>query len=292
MKKFLVVLVLSYVFFSCSKERIVTDDFQSMDEFFEQEQAEVQEFIITNEDGDNPIVGKYGTELYVHSSLFEDTTGRRIIEVPYKIKLVELYTVKDLILQKMNSNYTGGGLDYVAGIWVSAQKDEDYLKLIDGKFLKANLNTEVRQFVPSVYYGGNQIKPWSQWLATTNGSSVGINNEKYEMNIGTLGWNLAARFQSLAPRTIIKFNYQGTGLENIQLYAFVNDERQVIKGDVMEIKSVPVNRPVTLIAFAIDQNNEFRFFRKGIIATGIQDIKIEFETLTKDQLMLQLTALD
>jgi hypothetical protein len=60
----------------------------------------------------------------------------------------------------------------------------------------------------------------------------------------------------------------------------------------MEIQSVPVNRPVTLIAMAIDQNNDFRFFRKGILATGITDIKIEFETLTREQLLLQLTALD
>ena len=34
------------------------------------------------------------------------------------------------------------------------------------------------------------------------------------------------------------------------------------------------------------------FFRKGILATGITDIKIEFETLTREQLLLQLTALD
>jgi hypothetical protein len=292
MKNWSFVFVLISFLFSCSKDRITTDEFQSMDEFFEQEQAEVQEFVITNEDGDQPIIGKFGTELFVHSSLFEDTTERKIIEVPYKIKLIELYTVKDLILQKMHSNYIGGGLDYVSALWVSAEKDDVYLKLIDGKFVKANLNTEVRPFVPGVYYGGNQIKPWDGWLASASGSSVGINNEKYEMNLANLGWNMAARFQSLAPRTIIKFNYQGKGLENIQLFAFVNNERQVIKGGVMEIQSVPVNRPVTLIAMAIDQNNDFRFFRKGILATGITDIKIEFETLTREQLLLQLTALD
>jgi|LauGreDrversion4_2_1035121.scaffolds.fasta_scaffold224964_1 hypothetical protein len=292
MKNWSFVFVLISFLFSCSKDRITTDEFQSMDEFFEQEQAEVQEFVITNEDGDQPIIGKFGTELFVHSSLFEDTTERKIIEVPYKIKLIELYTVKDLILQKMHSNYIGGGLDYVSALWISAEKDDVYLKLIDGKFVKANLNTEVRPFVPGVYYGGNQIKPWDGWLASSSGSSVGINNEKYEMNLANLGWNMAARFQSLAPRTNIKFNYQGKGLENIQLFAFVNNERHVIKGGVMEIQSVPVNRPVTLIAMAIDQNNDFRFFRKGILATGITDIKIEFETLTREQLLLQLTALD
>ncbi len=292
MNKWSIFLISISFLFSCSKDRITTDEFQSMDEFFEEEQAEVQEFVITNEDGNQPIVGKFGTKLFVHSSLFEDTTSRGAVEVPYTIQLIELYTVKDLILQKMNSNYTGGGLDYVAGLWVSAKKDDQYLKLIDGKFLLANLNTEVRPFVPTVYYGGNQIKPWSAWLASANGSSVGINNEVYEMNLADLGWNLAARFQALAPRTIIKFNYQGKGLENIQLFAFVNNERQVLKGGVMEIQGVPANRPVTIIAMAMDQNKDFRFFRKGIIATGVTDIKLEFETLTREQLLLQLTALD
>lgn len=274
----------------CNKDRIEEDVFVEMDEFFEHYQPEVQEFVITQEVDSVTLVGKAGTELVVHSSMFDDRGVNT--SLPYTVQLVELYTHKDFILWSMGSMFPTGLLTYKGAVWVNAYKDDNNFTLFDGVRLPVRLNKAHANDITQVFYGDNQINDWDYWRLNANGSTVEESAGKYLMRVGALGWNMIGNFRETVTLTDVKFNITAKGGEFVQLYAIPNNSSITIKGENLSIPKVPVGEPVVFIAFAKDKKGKFRFFRTGLTPQAVTAITIDFEEITEDRLLLQLTSLN
>lgn len=283
-------LIALVVFSACNNDRIEQNIFVSPDEYLEEMRPEVQEFEILNEDGNTPIVGNRGTELYVHSSIFEDSVNRNVVP-PYKIQLVELYKHKDFILYKMGSQYPGGLLNYKGALWTMAYKGEEPLSVKTGRFYRATLQSNVSEPNATVYFGGRPLEDFTAWQLASNGSSVEVDT-KYNMNLAALGWNMAANFQDFPLSVDINFEMEAEGTEFIQLYAVVPSSGAIIKGENMVISNVPKDEDVSLIAFAFDEDGEVHFFRRGLTVQSVMTIDLEFEQISQDRFLVQLEGLD
>jgi len=92
-------------FVSCSKDRIEPNEdlnsYESMDEYLDSKKQAEQEYEIT-EEGSEPLQGQQGTKIWIGKDLlmFPDSSD---VEWPFTIRLVELYTPKDMIYYQMPS---------------------------------------------------------------------------------------------------------------------------------------------------------------------------------------------
>lgn len=294
-KSSLLLALSSALLFSCSKDRITEDTFSSMDEYYQENRPEVQEFEITNEDTDQPIVGKDGSLLYPHSSIFEDSLSRSI-SVPYTVQLVELYTYKDMIFFEVPSKYPGAVLDVAGKVWVNALKDGGQLAIKTGSQFPILLNTEATADTKSGFHGGIELEGFAGWATASNGTFVSrvdtIQPAKYLLGIGTLGWNTAADIQNAAGTTNIEFEIEANGGENIDLWFVSHDYKGCIRGSNLQIADVPVGVNGTVLAMAMDQDKNIRFFKKGITVQNAMSIDLEMDVIEEDRFLLQLEGLD
>lgn len=291
--RFSFLLLSAIAIFSCSKDRVTEDTFSSMDEFYQDNRPDVQEFEITDESTNEPIIGNQGSQLYPHSSIFEDSTARSI-NVPYTIQLVELYSYKDMIFHEVPSKYPGAILDVTGDVWVNALKDGENIFIKPANVLPVLLNSVVTGN-KTPFYGGRPLEGFAGWT-TANGASVNeidtINPQKYLLNIGTLGWNTAADIENAAGTTNIDFSIDGNGGENIDLWVVFHDFKGLIRGSNLQISGVPVGANATILAMALDQDNNIRFYKKGVTIQNAMSIDLELDVIEEDRFMLQLEALD
>lgn len=280
---------------SCSRDRITEDTFSSMDEYYQENRPEVQEFEITNEDSNQPIVGQEGSLLYPHSSIFEDSLGRSI-SVPYTVQLVELYSYKDMIFFEIPSKYPGAVLDVAGKVWVNALQNGSPLSIKAGNQFPVLLNSEATADTKTGFHGGRELEGFAGWAAASNGTFVNkidtIQPSKYLLGIGTLGWNTAADIENAAGTTNIEFEIDANGGENIDLWIVFHDYKGCIRGSNLQISDVPVGVNATVLAMAMDQDNNIRFFKEGITVQNAMSIDLEMDVIEEDRFLLQLEGLD
>lgn len=291
MKNTLLIASLSILFFiSCKKDRIEEDTFSSMDEFYEENRQEVQEFVITNEDSGR-VIGKYGTELFFNSSIFEDSADRNI-EVPYTIKLVEVYTYKDMIMYGLFSGFSGGYYDVFSDLWIMAEKENRDLRIKSGFQMSALLTPIADSDDKEVYFGGRDLSPFSSWVEVQFGMYALRDGDEYKTYISELGWSCTSNKVTAPSTTDVTCKINANGTENIDIWIVLHDKKVLLNGDNLIFNNVPIDEPATLLAMAIDQNGKIRFHKEGIIVKPILTVDLEMEEISKDKFIFQLESLD
>jgi len=93
------------VFSGCSKDRVDAEDekssYKSANEYLDARKQAEQEYEIT-EDGTGPIVAQQGTKVWAVKEKLMFPNGDAVT-YPYTVKIVELYTPKDMIYYQMPS---------------------------------------------------------------------------------------------------------------------------------------------------------------------------------------------
>src|SRR2546423_1237548 len=100
-------IVIAAWFSACKKDRMVQDDYQSMDSFYDQNKEEEQEYTIDSS-GTCPLICKKQTKICMSADMFQFTNGSGIT-YPFTLKVVELYSIKDMLLWRAPST-TGGNI--------------------------------------------------------------------------------------------------------------------------------------------------------------------------------------
>src|ERR1035437_6313588 len=95
--------VSSVVYYSCSKDRIQQrtplNDYNSPNNYFDTKKQAERTFVIDT-NGTGPIVGNQGTNIWMGKSCLMYPNGDSVY-FPFTVKLVELYTPKDMIYYQM-----------------------------------------------------------------------------------------------------------------------------------------------------------------------------------------------
>jgi hypothetical protein len=291
MKKiFLSLIVASITITSCNKDRIDEDpEFESMDAFFNKNKPQEQEFVITTNSGSGPVTGKDGTELWGFRDVLMYPNGDTV-PFPYSLKLIELYTYKDMILFQMPSLSGTDILETGGEIKVTACHAGNQLVVIPGKFYPVILSTTPTVANMKVYQGNHPNDEYGEWNLSSDGSSV-LDTGKYGLGLAKLGWQNCGKNRDSTGTTNIVLTTDNQGGEFISLFLAGQNYHGLLQGSDLKIENAPLGESVTIVAMAMDQNDNFYLHKQTVTVTTGLSIPLTMNKVSEASLLAELAGL-
>lgn len=265
MKNLFLLITITTFIFSCSDDRVSPYEYKSLNGFYERNREQTQTYVIETDSGTSPIIGKKGTEIYGSRQLFEHLNGDSV-QLPWAITLIELYTIKDYLLYQQPTISINTPLASAGTIKIMCFSEQKELKLRAGAQYAVKLSTPNPVEGYSNYQGGTSPDTFINWLLATDGSSVNIVTNKYQLNLASLGWNQCAT-ASFGATTTVNFTTEGTGGENIDLWLIPSDKHALFYGNNLTASNIPVGEKVTVFALALNQNDDLVMHKEEITIT-------------------------
>jgi len=281
----------SLSFSSCSKERLESQDelnsYEPIDDYLNEKKQDEQEFVIDTS-GTAPIVGNQGTKIWIAKNLlmFPDSSD---VEWPFTVKLVELYTPKDMIYYQMPTVASGNILETEGEVRVRAFKvDDDGIE--QELLLKPNRNYALEMPSDSIrdnlkVYYGYETNSHSNW--TVNVTSIGGNlgddyfsptANGHRANIGKLGWiNCGNSHQGF---NNITFTSETDHLENVGIFTYDSKYKSVTQARNMITDEFPDSLDIKIILIARNSSNELYHSYLQSTITGSGSINITLEPIS------------
>jgi hypothetical protein len=278
---------------SCKKERApeksVQTEYTSLDDFYNQNQPPEQSFVIDST-GHDSITGQQGTKIWrIPKEIFMYKSTHQDIQYPYILKLIEVYSIKDMILVKYpsvaNTNilHTGGELK------VTAFKDDQELVLKEhcGYRMLALAPTPVSGM--GVYYGftTGTTTDWNNNVLNTdylftNDTVTHLTNQAngYNMQICKLGWVNIAKLTNNNNFTNITLTAGGTNTNLIDVFIIFNNLHSYIKVNSLAASGLPVGEPITIFAMGKDSNGSMFYFKENYTVSSNMNVTLTFQTST------------
>ncbi len=290
----LVCTLTSLLFFNaCKKDRVPQDDYQDMDSFYSDNDEEEEEIQVDSGSGPCDIVAKKGTHFCVTRDMLQDANGNDIPNYPFTIKVVELYSIKDMILNRWPSVSGTSILETSAEIKMRPFKNgnEAFLKSGRAYWMQTAALSSTSSGM-SVYYGTSNSGN-NNWAAATDTlSTVTQFPSYYKVTPSVTGYVSAAKVHpSTAAYTPISITVAGSNTQNIQVFVKFNNFKSVMRITNLVSIPVPVGESVTLVAFAKKQTNDFVLDQQTFtVATG-QQINLNMQVISESGLLAALSAL-
>lgn len=291
------VALLSTVILSCKKDRVPQDDYKDMDSFYSNHEEEEQEYTIDST-GNCPLVCKKGTKICVGADMFEFTGGGPI-SYPFQLKVIELYSIKDMILRRIPSVASGNVLETSAEVRVRPFKNGTEVFLKPGRkyWLETAALPSTNNNMQSYYgYDSNGSNNWTSNISdfipgfTDTLSSVVASSTYYTTTPATTGWFSPAKIFP-ATNTSLTLTVPGTNTQNIQVYVSFANFKGVMKIENLTTTSLPLGESVKLIAFGQKQNNDFVMDQQTFTVSANQQIPLNMQVVTENDILNALAAL-
>lgn len=280
---------------SCSRERIEPtqelNSYESINDYMDTKKQEEQVFKIDTS-GTGPIQGNQGTKIWIAKELlmFPDSTD---VEWPFTVKLVELYTPKDMIYYRMPTVAQGDILETEGEVRIRAFK-ADANGVVQELLLKPNRVFPIEMPSDSIrgnlkVYYGFQNGSYYDW--TTNVTSIGGNASDlyfsatatgHSANIGKLGWvNCGAPHQGFHS---LNFTSQTDELGHVGLFTFLPQTKALVQAYNQITDQMPDSVQIKVLALAINASNELFYTYKYATLTSSGTIDITLEPISENEL--------
>jgi hypothetical protein len=283
-----VLILVTAGFYACKKDRVVQNDYQSMDSFYNQYKEEEQEYIIDTL-GSCPLICKKETKLCASADEFQFTNGTGIT-YPFTLKVVELYSIKDILLWRAPSVSSGNILETSAEIRVRTLKNNTELQVKPGKTYYMEMDTMPNLQSNMQMYFGSDINNIIDWQSS--GSPAPVNSYFYTLNVPQTGFvNSARQHTTGAQNTTVTITAAGTNTQNIEIYLVFSSFKGLIKVSNLVSGSVPVGENVILFAMAKNQNNEYVLDQQTFTVASNQQITLNMQVISEAGLLSALDAL-
>ena len=284
---------------ACRKDRVPQDDYQNMDSFYSDHEEEEQEYTIDT-NGTCPLVCKKGTKICVNAEMFELNGGGQVT-YPFQLKVIELYSIKDMILRRIPSVASGNPLETSAEIRVRAFKNGNEIFLKPGKkyFLETaalpSINSAMQSFYG--YSSGNSANNWTNTIANfipgfvDTLSNISPTSNSYVTTPATIGWFSPALLYQSASTTSITCSVTGTNTQNLQVYVSFKGFKGVMQIQNLSGTNFPVGENVTLIVFGKKQNNQYVLDQQNFTIAANQQIIFNLQDVSENDILNALSAL-
>jgi hypothetical protein len=248
----------------CSKARIEKqlNAYDPVKEYLDTKKQAVQVFEITD-DGTAPVTGTQGTELWPYADIFMYTSGDSV-KYPITIKLIELYTPKDMIYYQMPTVASGTLLKTAGEIRVRAFKDTTELVLRPNKTLTVQLPASSPTSDKSVYYGFS-ASSYTDWTADLSSLDVtNTNADKlftatttgYKAAIGKMGWINCGKAEASSTNHKITFTSDTDDLTNIGIFIYFPATNSLMQVYNEVSGNIPDGSAVKIIAIGITASGD------------------------------------
>lgn len=278
-------IVLSTVLiYGCKKDRIEPKslkEYASPNEYLDSKKQEEQEFIIDNDTSSGPIIGNQGTKIYPTGSSCLMHANGDTIALPFSIKLVELYTPKDMIYWQIPTVASGSPLATEGEVRVRACKDGTELVLGSGCNYQVKMPSAAPQNNMDVYYGFDD-PPTTNW--TNDLSSLGVTpvssgtftveGNFHVANIDKSGWvNCASGVVGIDFHQLT-FSSTTDDLTNVALFIYMPATKTVMQVFNSVSGYIPEGTEVEIIAIGVDGSGKLFNYNKTLTVNADETLDI------------------
>jgi hypothetical protein len=273
-----------------------------MDDFYNDNQEEEQELQVdSGSNGSCFVTAKKGTRICMARDALRDAGGNDIPNYPFQLKVIELYSIKDMILRKQPSTAGGSILQTSAEIKVRPFKNGNEAYLKDGRYYVMETDTFASTDSGMVsYYGFDNggVGDWTNVLSNIypgfvdSLSSVVATPAYYVLTPAATGYVSAAKQHTSSSQTTpITISVQGSNTQNIEIYVSFNSFKGVMKVTNLASAPVPVGESVTLIAFGKKQNNDYCLHMQTFTVVHNQQVSLNMQVVGQSGILAALETL-
>jgi hypothetical protein len=290
-------LPLIFLLLSCSKDRIEPpkNQYENIQTYFDTKKQTEQEFVITKK-GQSPITGAQGTKIWITKEHLQMPNGSDIL-YPYTVKLIALYTAKDMIYYQMPSMIEKKPTRTAGKFKITAVKDGEELSLKTDTFFYLDVVSENPNNSKIVYYGTDKsgVIYWTDnltdfGLKRLDNSYFNAISGAYRGAIGKMGWIACDTLYSKTTGTLT-FTSEVDELDNVAIFVYAPKENVLIKVYQQQSNIIPFNTDLEIIAMGIDRENKLY---SQLIKTNYQTnstVNISLQAITDEALTLVLDSL-
>ncbi len=296
----MVAATVGIIFTACKKDRIEEDrslnEYSSPNSYLDSKKQAEQEFIITADSG-GPIVGNQFTTIWGGRQCLMFPNGDTVA-FPYTVKLVELYTPKDMIYYQMPTVASDTILETDGEIRVRAFKDGTELVLVPGCSWAIKMpNTAPKNYMRTFY--GFPTSNYVNW--TDNPSSLGVTTsfnpvfttatDGYLNSIVKLGWVNCGITRGSSNNHHLSFASTTDNLTNVAIFVYFPTTKTVMQVFGSMSGSIPDGSPVKIIAIAVDGSGTLFSFNQNLTMTSSTAVEVTMTATTDANLTALLNGL-
>ncbi|MDA3882809.1 MAG: hypothetical protein PF481_05970 [Bacteroidales bacterium] len=276
-------------FFQCSKQRIEEEliSYESLDDYFESKKPEEQVYTIDTL-GTCPIVGNLGTLICVDKSNLQFPNGDSIY-YPYILKLVELYSPRDMIYFYM-SHTNDDGLYGCEGVTrVRFFKNDAELELRNQGTWSLEMPSISPQESISVMYQ-DESEQNIRFVASSQNFTV--LDSTYSAQMEQTGWTSGGKTILNQNVASVSFNSETDDLETVTIYVYLPDYKCLIHvQNPYEGLNLPINAAVKIIGMAIDSDEQLYSYYKEFTLEEETELSVTLSEATDGSLTAYLSSL-
>lgn len=300
MKYLITATAIGMIFTACKKDRI--DDVQSLNEYnspndyLDSKKQDEQEFIITADSG-GPIIGNQFTTIWGGRQCLMFPNGDSVA-LPYTVKLVELYTPKDMIYYQMPTVASDTILETDGEIRVRAFKDGTELVLVPGCSWAIKMPNSAPENYMRAFYGF-PVSNYVNW--TDNPASLGVTasfnpvfttaTDGYLNSIVKLGWVNCGITRGSSNNHTMTFASTTDNLTNVAIFIYFPATKTVMQVYNTVSGSIPNGSAVKIVAMAVDANGTLFSFNQNLTMTSSTQAQVTMTATTNAALTALLDGL-
>lgn len=284
-------ITLTALIFSCKKDRIETPEpeqltaYEPINTYLDQKKQPEQDFLITGPSNDT-ITGNQGTKIYGAKNCLRDGNNDTV-DYPFNVKLVELYTPKDMIYWQMPTMGSGNALNSDGEIRVRAVKNNVDLTLA----ASCPFAVEMPNGAPSStmnIYNGNDNGTFVDWI----NSSVLFSTTSYGYKgfVNSLGWISCAEQVATGGHNV-SFTSTTDDLTNVGIFIYIPATKTLVQGYNQTASGIPNGSSVKIVLMAQDNNGDLFSYTKTKTINGNTSIDISLSSTTDAALTSHLNGL-
>lgn len=285
------IIAITAITISCKKDRIETPEpeqltaYQPVNSYLDQKKQQEQEFIITGP-GNDTITGNQGTRIYGGKNCLRDGNNDTI-DYPFSIKLVELYTPKDMIYWQMPTMASNNPLNSDGEIRVLAEKNGQPLTLATGCPYAVEMPNGSPVSTKNIYTG-NDNGTYVNWV--NSGNPFSTTAYGYLGTVNTLGWVSCAEQVGTGAHTV-SFTSTTDDLTNVGIFIYVPASKTLIQAYNQTATGIPANASVKIVLMAVDNNGDLFSWTDSRTISGNTPIDVTLTASTDAALTSYLNSL-
>lgn len=294
--------LLSVVFFiaSCKKDRIEENNLKAyspVSTYLDTKKQNEQEFIIDST-GSGPIVGNQGTKVTSTKDCLMMPNGDSV-SYPFTVKLVELYTPKDMIYYQMPTVAGGTILNTDGEIRLRAFKGTTELLLKpDPCGVIIEMPNAAPQSGQRVFYGLTTagVPDWNDdpatfGITTSHSPLFTTTAYGYQATIVKLGWINNGKTAGSGANSKLTFASTTDDLTNVGIFVYFPNTKTVMQAYNLGTTDIPNGSSVKIVAIGIDSAGDLFSFSLNKTINSSEQIDITMSSTTDAALTTLLDGL-
>ncbi len=275
---------------SCSKDRVKAklNTYSPVSTYLNSKEVAEQTFIIDSA-GKGPIIGNQGTEIWGSKNCLMYPNGDTVA-YPFMIKLVELYTAKDMIYYQMPTVAGGTILETSGEIRLRAFAGTTQLQLKpSGCSFEIQMPCASPLSGMAAWYGitTNGYPDWTNTPPTPFTTNV----SSYTAYPSVLGWINCGQLAGSNSNSIINFTSTTDDLTNVGIFVYVPATKTVMQAYNSTTTAIPNGSAVEIVAIGVDGGgNLFSFYQTQTVSAN-NTVSITLSATTDPALTATLTGL-